>query len=370
MRKHNPENERIKRDYLVWLKQAQGQSEATLDAIAAALHRFEEHTRQRPFKSFRPEQATSFKLHLSEQVSAKTGDRLSKATLYATLKALRAFFQWLSREPGFRSRVNYSDADYFNLTANDVRIAKATRETPVPSLEQVLYVLRTAPTATVIERRDRAVIAFTLLTGARDGATPCFKLKHIDIDGGELFQDARDVQTKRRKTFKTWFFPIDELPRQIVSEWVAELTRDHLFGTDDPLFPATSIGLDSSGRFEAKMLGREPWSNSGSIRKIFRQQFQRAGLTYFNPHSIRNLIAQIGEVVCPDLESYKAWSQNLGHESMVTTLGSYGAVSPRRQAEIIRSLPMATSAGSAGQNVEQVLHAAIVAARARGFRAR
>src|SRR5262245_5527080 len=140
MRKNNPENEQIKREYLTWLRQAQGQSEATLDAVAAALHRFEEHTRYRPFKSFRREQATSFKLHLTEQISAKTGEALSKATLYATFKALRAFFQWLSREPGFRSHVNYSDAEYFNLPANDARIAKAERETPTPSLDQVLHV--------------------------------------------------------------------------------------------------------------------------------------------------------------------------------------------------------------------------------------
>ena len=34
----------------------------------------------------------------------------------------------------------------------------------------------------------------------------------------------------------------------------------------------------------------------------------------------------------------KSWSQNLGHEEVLTTLTSYGAVEPARQAEIIRSM--------------------------------
>ncbi len=34
----------------------------------------------------------------------------------------------------------------------------------------------------------------------------------------------------------------------------------------------------------------------------------------------------------------KAWSQNLGHEGVLTTFTSYGAVDQQRQAEIMRDL--------------------------------
>ena len=37
-------------------------------------------------------------------------------------------------------------------------------------------------------------------------------------------------------------------------------------------------------------------------------------------------------------EEYKAWSQNLGHENVLTTFSSYGDVAGHRQAQIIRSL--------------------------------
>jgi hypothetical protein len=42
MSKLNPQNERLKRDYLRYLEQARGKSEATPDGVRKALSRFEE----------------------------------------------------------------------------------------------------------------------------------------------------------------------------------------------------------------------------------------------------------------------------------------------------------------------------------------
>jgi hypothetical protein len=52
------------------------------------------------------------------------------------------------------------------LSEKDTRIAKAGRERPVPPLEQI-RVLAVMPHATEIDRRNRALIAFTLTTGVR-----------------------------------------------------------------------------------------------------------------------------------------------------------------------------------------------------------
>jgi len=128
--------------------------------------------------------------------------------------------------------------------------------------------------------------------------------------------------------------------------------------------------VGASGSFEVNGLARKPWSNAGPVRTIFCQQFTRAGLPYFNPHSFRNLIAQIGQIVCGgDIEAYKAWSQNLGHESMLTTLGSYGAVSPHRQAEIIRGLSIPKPDDEDLRNVEKILDTAKLLLRKSGSKA-
>jgi hypothetical protein len=119
--KHNPENERIKRRYFVYLKDARQHSEPTVDAAAKALSRFEEYTRHRDFKAFHSQQAIAFKRHLAEQTGQRSGEKLSNATLHATLTQLKQFFQWLAWQPGYKARLEYSDAEYFNLSAKDTR---------------------------------------------------------------------------------------------------------------------------------------------------------------------------------------------------------------------------------------------------------
>ena len=91
MRTHSPQNERIKRAYFTYLAEAKGFSEVTIDGVAKALNRFETYTRFRDFKAFHIEQAKGFKASLAEQISRRTRDHLSKATLYATLSALKRF---------------------------------------------------------------------------------------------------------------------------------------------------------------------------------------------------------------------------------------------------------------------------------------
>ena len=70
MKNHNPENERTKRAYFTFLKEAKGLSETSVDAAARALARFEAYTRWRSFNAFHFDQATAFKRHLAAQVAA------------------------------------------------------------------------------------------------------------------------------------------------------------------------------------------------------------------------------------------------------------------------------------------------------------
>lgn len=108
MAKHNPANERIKREYFIYLKHAKRHSESTVDASAKAISRFEAYNRYRDFKMFRPEQAIGFKQHFAEERGQKSGECLSKSTLYATLQQLKRFFQWLGLQSGYKSRIQHS----------------------------------------------------------------------------------------------------------------------------------------------------------------------------------------------------------------------------------------------------------------------
>src|SRR5262245_11023135 len=150
---HNPENERIKRCYFAYLKEARQRGEPSVDAAAKALSRFEQDTGFRPFKNFHREQAVAFKRRLAEQWNARTGKPLSKATIHSTLAALKAFFIWLASQPGYKSRLTYSDADYFNLSDRDTRIALTRLDKAFPSLKQARHVIETMPASNAIQRR-------------------------------------------------------------------------------------------------------------------------------------------------------------------------------------------------------------------------
>ena len=338
MTSHHPDNERIKRAYFVYLREAKGMSEVSIDQIAKAISRFETFNRNRDFKAFHIEQPKAFKKHLAEQRSQRTSEPLSHATIYSTLSALKSLFYWLADRPGYKSRISYGDADYFSMNMKDARIAKTVRETKVPTLEQIRHVLRSMPAETDIKRRDRALIAFIILTGARDGAVASFKLKHIDLDKNLLEQDAREVRTKASKSFPTIFFPVGDDVRTIVSDWIVYLRTERLFGFNDPLFPASLVDLGPDRKFRANGLDRRHWTNAGPIRKIFKEAFARAGLPYFNPHSFRKTLAQLGQKICRTPEAMKAWSQNLGHADMMTTFSSYGTLSRGQQTEIMGAL--------------------------------
>jgi integrase len=331
---HNARNERIKRRYFAFLKEAHRQSQASVDAAAKAITRFEQETRYRDFQTFHHEQAISFKRALRDGGKAT----LSVATLATVLSHLKRFFVWLADQPGYRSRLKYCDADYFNLGEKESRVANARRERPGPTLEQVRHVIATMPAKDAVQKRDRAILAFTLLTGARDGALISFQLKHLDLSRRCVDHDARTVKTKYSKTFTTYFFPVGADIVRILESWVQTLREEHLWGNDDPLFPATRVQVGSTSRFEVMGLSRSAWSTASPVRQIFRRAFETAGLPYFNPHSIRKTLVQLGQNRCQTPEEFKAWSQNLGHEGVLTTFQSYGSVSAGRQAEIIADL--------------------------------
>ncbi|WP_232322339.1 site-specific integrase [Methylomonas lenta] len=104
---------------------------------------------------------------------------------------------------------------------------------------------------------NRALIAFTWLTGARDSTIASMKLKHVDLVTNCVFQDAREVNTKFSKTFTTYFFPVGDEIQHIVADRV----------------------------FKASGLKPEHWSNASPIRSIFREAFETTDLPYFNSHS-------------------------------------------------------------------------------------
>ncbi len=82
----------------------------------------------------------------------------------------------------------------------------------------------------------------------------------------------------------------------------------------------------------------KPLSNMVFLMTMRRMQLSAV------PHGFRSsfrdwkTLVQLGEQLCSTPEEFKAWSQNLGHEQVMTTFRSYGSVQQSRQGELIRKL--------------------------------
>ena len=337
--KFNPQNERIKRVYFTHLQDSKGKAPSSVDQVAAAIAEFEKSTKFQDFKKFHIEQAKAFKETLAKV-----------ATKHSRLMYLKAFFKWLAEKPGYTSRISFSDCEYFNPSANDSRIAQASRERPYPTLEQVNHVLNSMAIETEFQKRDRAIIATALLIGARDDALASLSIKHFDFEKRQVFQDAKEVRTKRRKTMLTDFFPVGGEVEAIVKDWIEYLKREKLYGPNDPVFPPSERGLDKNGLFTVTGFRRTHWKNADPIRKAFKDAFESVGLPYFHPHSVRHTLGRLAQTKCKTPEDFRTWSMNLGHDNVITTFTSYGSVSPARRSEILQDMQAKDSQVPAAAN--------------------
>lgn len=223
----------------------------------------------------------------SKAKNDRTGTPLAKATIDAILRMIKAFFEWLAWQNGYKSRISHFDADYFNNNSKDARIAHAKREIPYPSMEQCAHAFAHMPSATLIGRRNRAAFALLMLTGARNGALTSLRLKYVDLIEGQIFQDARDVRIKNAKTFYTWLYPVDQMYLECFTDWVNMLRKDMLFGPSDALFLKPKIEVVAGKGFQATGLMGEIYANATAFRQIIKAAFVDAGLQPFTPHSFR-----------------------------------------------------------------------------------
>ena len=338
MLEFNPVNELVKKQYEEALLHGKHRDPKTVKVVWDAITLFEEFTGKKDFKTFNQDQAKGFKKWLEKKTN-KDGELLSLSTVRGILNNIREFFLWLAIHPKYVRKIDGRAVEYLRLSNNDNRAARASREKTPPTIEQLEKTLNAMPHETDIQKRERAVVAFLILTCVRDDALVSIKMKDVDIEKKTLWQDPKHVRTKFRKGIVTAFVtaPIPSAATIFTDYYV--YARDVLgFSPNDPLFPQTLvIANPETLTFEVKGLSRAPWANAAPVREIFKRAFAGAGLPYFNPHLFRNTIVQWAEKNCTPFE-FKAISQNLGHEHAMTTYNSYGKLNERDQIEAIANL--------------------------------
>lgn len=335
MQKQNAENERIKRKFFEYLEGPLGRDPKTIQKHADVIAWFEKITGHKSLKRFHIEQAVRFRKHLQSTTNARTGKPLSAATMDGQVRMLKTFFVWLSQQQGYKSRISHTDVEYFNLSRAERRVAHTSKRKQVATLQQCRRAFELMPSATVLERRDKALFACFMLTGIRDGAMASLPLSCVDLEERLVYQDARVMKTKAAKTITTYFLPVDPIYEACFVDWINFLQNNLLFGHEDPVFPRPQMELGENG-FQVGGLSRDFYANATKIRDVVKTAFTNAGLPAFAPHSLRSTLTRWADKYFKTREGFKAFSQNLGHESVVTTVGSYCPIDEERQGELIR----------------------------------
>ncbi len=344
MKKANYKSEMTKRDFFAFLKNSKQFSDDSIHAYEKALLYWEDFTKADDFSSFDDKQAVAFRDWLKGKKRIGSENTISLSYCYDILRHLRKFFEWLSQQP--KSKINITHIVALNLSRKESQIATRVRKVGTPTFEEVLKVLENIEGKTEVEKRDRALIAFTLLTGARISAIASLRMKSFDKRRLILEQDPESgVKTKFSKQITTALFPLPNgKPLAFFLEWFDYLEKERKFTPNQPLFPATKLeqGKESISYYSSGVVEPVFWSSASSARKIFEKRFIEADVPYFHPHTFRHLIVK--EFIKARLteEEKKAISQNLGHEDVGTTFGSYGygKISADRQVDIVKGIKL------------------------------
>ena len=160
-----------------------------------------------------------------------------------------------------------------------------------------------------------------------------------------VMQEPREVNTKASKRIDTFLIPVSDTIETVFMDWIDHYDSVLMYGSEDPLFPNTLMGHDNKRQFRAIGLRRNHWETAGPLRDKYKAAFEAAGLPSYNPHSFRNML--VAEMYQRGLSvaEFKAGSQNLGHESALTTLTSYGKIPLEEQGRLIRDAFAAPSKG-------------------------
>lgn len=322
----NPANERAKYAYRIHIRRVGQKDEKTILAALQHLRDFEIFIGFAGFEKFNETVADKYMQSMFNQ-------NLSLSYITDNIRALKDFLNWLERQRGYRSKINYNHIDYLNISRNQRNTAKAPEYQRAYKFEQIIDVIRSMPDKTDKEKRDKAIISLQALCSLRISELRTVKIKSLIEEDGVHFVYVcpKNMKTKFSKTRYAVFVPLPDDIKANVLKW-----RDYLlslgFKDSDPLFPFIDNSFNTRNLLE-QTIKRDVIKSDTTIRDVFKRAFKNAGLAYINPHSFRKTLARYAQTQTPAF--LNAVRQNLGHKSIDTTLNSYGQLSVAEQREII-----------------------------------
>ena len=177
-----------------------------------------------------------------------------------------------------------------------------------------------------VDRRDRALVAFTYLSGMRDEAIISFPLGSLNIKELVIKQGPqKGCKTKFSKRIPGILFNFDDTLLQDILEWIDLLIKKG-WNPKDPLFPRSKRNRPQGDLCfcPATDVEQKCWKDTESLRDIFKERAKAKNLPYFPPKAFRSSAVLLALSFAKTGEEIKAISQCFGHEYIATTLACYG----------------------------------------------
>jgi integrase/recombinase XerD len=334
----NNENERIKRRYYKYMEKAKRFSADTICAHERAVEQWEVYTRYREFRRITTKQAGDFAGWLKARENK--GKPLSASTQYQIVRLVKAFYLWLATQPGRNAKSITVALGYLTVERETVAEATSPGRRKVPSLEYIMALVNSITETDEIARRDRAMIAFLLLSGARASAVATLPLGCFERVNLVVHQDPRrGVKTKNRKYIRTTLVLFSKGLLSHFLDWVDYLTKTKLYGDEAPIFPRTKV-IQPEGGLSYEAAGVEPvfWADGSRVDHIVKERARKAGLEPYDCHSFRHTHVKLGFSSGRTGEEFKAISQNIGHAHFATTASVYSHLEEDEVSKIVSSL--------------------------------
>jgi len=324
------ENERIKHQYFDKFIFRSGKDKQSLRKSISSIQIFEEFNNFTDFKLFKYENAREFQKYLTNKYSH------SMQSAYRIIQAVQEFFLWLKERDGYK-RLDYDDIKSLRLSLKDIEKSKTTKPRKIIDIDKWEEMILNIKPKDEVELRGRAIFDCLLLTGMRIDALLTLQIGDLNLDKNYVFQDPHHVNKKFSSSDKTNLWNFKPEIKQILIDWVKLLKEEHNFTDKDPLFPKIQT-TSNQFKFEKDGFKKEFIKQPDEIRKELARQFKNANLEYHTPHTIRHSLTNLfmGFDLTP--EQLKAFSQNLSHKSLATTLNTYYQVHEFRQDQIIEEL--------------------------------
>ena len=331
--KCNPQNERIKHKYRMYLMGPKRLDKKTWTKIMEHIRHYEELNDFEPLLPLTVDEIHNY-------VGKICAQDLSLSYIDQNLKVLRDFFEWITHQKRYATCVDYNILPYFSLTNNQRKMARAPTYQESYEIDDILPVIQQMPSRTDIQQRNRALVALQTLCGMRIEELATVLLGNLKFDklanNWFIYITPRNMKVKFAKTRHAYFMPWGDDIKNIVVDWATKLRA---LGFDDksPLFPVTSTSFGKQAKLDPT--NSQNCIKSQTIRDIFKTAFLSAGLPVYRVHSFRHTIARWAETHGSP-EFFNSVSQSLGHSSVQTTFYNYGTLPPSKIGKVLSVSPV------------------------------